>query len=102
MVEVVIKLENYDYFSIKNGGLYAIGHDRLDTVITEAVNAGVVLPQEHGRLLDESSLVGNLLYGRVVDDMTCGNLKKFLNDATVLAATQPLDTSEQGSETSGV
>ena len=51
-MEVVIKLSDYDYFAIKNGGLYAIGHDRLDTVITEAVNKGSVLPAGHGDLID--------------------------------------------------
>ena len=55
-MEVVIKLSDDDYFSIKNGRLYTIGHDRLDTVVTEAVSDGIVLPEGHHDLVDVKTL----------------------------------------------
>lgn len=54
-MRIVIDIPQDDFNSIYHGGLYFIGHDRLDTCITEAFQTARIIPIDCGDLIDKDS-----------------------------------------------
>lgn len=65
-MKVIIDISDRDFNSIRYGGLYAIGHDRLDQVVTEAFNTATIIPEDHKDLVFTSAEItgirGALVY----------------------------------------
>lgn len=77
-MKIVIDIPADDFNSIRYGGLYAIGHDRLDESVTKAFQSGTILSEEHGDLIDRSKLAFFRCPNNVKDcppeyDFTCQN-----------------------------
>jgi len=61
-MQIVIDIPADDFNSIRYGGLYAIGHDRLDESVTKAFQSGTILSEGHGDLIDLNTLKGELFW----------------------------------------
>jgi hypothetical protein len=77
-MKIVIELPADDFNAIYHGGLYAIQHDKLDQVITEAFQTATIIPKGHGDLIDRSKLAYYRCPNNVKDcppeyDFTCQN-----------------------------
>ncbi len=59
-MEILINIAKSDYLAIKNGALYAIGHDSYDIAVTNAFKNATIIPEDHGDLIDRSKLHKNL------------------------------------------
>jgi hypothetical protein len=55
-MKIVIDIPADDFNAIYHGGLYAIQHDKLDQVITEAFQTAIIIPKGHGDLIDRDAL----------------------------------------------
>lgn len=72
-MKIVIDIPEDDYYAIRNGeSLYAIGHDYYDKVVTNAFKLAVVLPEDHGDLIDRDKL-RNVCANNQVDITNDGN-----------------------------
>lgn len=61
-MEVIIRMAEEDFNAIRYGhGLYMIGHDRLDDIVTEAFEQATILP--------EDSPTGNYVSRNVLDEI---------------------------------
>ena len=58
-MRIVIDMVESDYLAIKNGALYAIGHDSYDISVTNAFKDATIIPEDHGDLIDRSKLHTN-------------------------------------------
>ena len=47
-MKIVIDIPADDFNAIRQGGLYFIGHDKLDQRITEAFQSCTIIPKGHG------------------------------------------------------
>ena len=59
-MQILITMSEDDFQAVKNEGLYFIGHDKLDMSVTKAFQNAVVLPENHGKLID-----GDLLSSKI-------------------------------------
>lgn len=58
-MRIVIDIPQDACNSIYHGGLYLIGHDRLDQCITEAFQTARIIPIDCGDLIDRDSLINH-------------------------------------------
>ena len=76
MMEIVIKIHEKDYQSIKNG--------HIPFSVLDAIMKGAPLPEHHGRLIDENDL--KTLYG-LDDRLWWGNaVNEFKDLPTIIEA----------------
>ena len=60
-MQILITISEDDFHAVKNEGLYFIGHDKLDESVTKAFQNAVVIPEDHGKLID-GDLLSSKMY----------------------------------------
>lgn len=58
-----------------------------ESALVESIKNGTPLPKGHGKLVDVKQVIMALVYRHLLkDDVTCGDVTKILNMATIIEA----------------
>ena len=77
-MKIVIDIPADDFNAIRQGGLYFIGHDKLDQCITEAFQSCTIIPKGHGDLIDREVYRKEFLDSRTFEPMKILDMQQTL------------------------
>ena len=86
-IELVIKIPEEEYRWIIKSDETVFGNVASKECMLHAIKNGTILPKGHGKLTDVEQVVMALVFHDFLkDNVTCGDVTKILNMATIIEA----------------
>lgn len=86
-IELVIKIPEDEYRWIMKSDVTVFADAVSKECMLNAIKNGTPLPKDHGKLVDVKQVIMALVYHHFLkDDVTCGDVTKILNMATIIEA----------------
>lgn len=89
-MKLIIDIDDSDYKRIKDLVATDTRYTMATTVGTayQVIANGTVLPEGHGRLVDENHIIAELVYRKnlLADNVKCGQITEIFNSAVVIDA----------------
>lgn len=87
-MKLLIDIDEKDYTFIKsvvsimpNSNTF----ERIAVDLFKSAKAGTPIFSSHSRLVDADAFVSSLMYSKLIDNATCGEIKKLIDATTVIA-----------------
>jgi len=87
-MKLLIDIDEKDYTFIKSVVSIIPNSDtfkRIAIDLFKSAKGGIPIFSSHSRLIDADAFVSSLIYSKLIDNATCGELKKLIDATTVIA-----------------